>query len=232
MTDAATWSDWLEGLPAWTPPALPTVVVAAHPDDESLGAGGLIAHQARARVPVTLVAATDGDAAYDDAPGLAAIRRDEQVEAFRALGGGVIHRLGLPDGGLARHEAAVTEALLPRLERGTLVVAPFEHDGHPDHDACGRAALRAAGVVGARVVRYPVWLWHWSAPRVLAGRRVGRLDLTPTERAAKDQAVAAHRSQHAWDGADPILGADVLVHFERDAEAFVLPDDGPGPTAW
>ena len=44
------------------------IVVAAHPDDESLGAGGLIAEAAALGVPVTVVVATLGEASHPDSP--------------------------------------------------------------------------------------------------------------------------------------------------------------------
>ena len=62
------------------------IVVAAHPDDESLGAGGLIATAARRGVPVTVVVATTGEASHPQSPTLrpaqlAPIRRAEVLAA-------------------------------------------------------------------------------------------------------------------------------------------------------
>ena len=60
----AEWLAVLHNVPKWVPPMWPTVVIAPHPDDETLGAGRLIATQRRQGVPVTIVAVTNGEAAY------------------------------------------------------------------------------------------------------------------------------------------------------------------------
>ena len=79
----------------------------------------------------------------------------------------VRERLRLPDGDVASYQEQLTEALVGALggmPAGTVVAAPLPTDGHPDHDASGRAAEAAAGRTGAGLVHYPVWLWHHSAP--------------------------------------------------------------------
>jgi LmbE family N-acetylglucosaminyl deacetylase len=42
--------------------------------------------------------------------------------------------------------------------------APWRHDGHPDHDAAGRAATIASAAAGAPLLQYLVWAWHWADP--------------------------------------------------------------------
>ena len=78
-------ADWIEGLkplPVWNPPeTVAVLVLAPHPDDETLGAGGLIKAQCLRGLEVSIAAVTDGKKAYADAEGLAAIRRVEQVDA-------------------------------------------------------------------------------------------------------------------------------------------------------
>ena len=49
----------------------------------------------------------------------------------------------------------------------TLLAAPWRHDGHPDHEAVGRAAAVAARRTDARLVEYPVWMWHWGTEQDL-----------------------------------------------------------------
>src|ERR1700710_724852 len=81
-------------------------VVAAHPDDESLGAGGLIASAARAGWSVDVIVATDGDASHPNSPThdpavLAQIRRREVVAAVAVLAPeATLTFLALPDGRL------------------------------------------------------------------------------------------------------------------------------------
>src|SRR5690554_4503385 len=72
-------------------PALAPILVASpHPDDETLGCGGLIARCAQLNIPVTVLAMTNGEASH---PGdanwqqkLALIRHQEQQNALRSLG--------------------------------------------------------------------------------------------------------------------------------------------------
>ena len=80
--DEQTWSALLGGLPAWEPPSERMLVVAPHPDDETLGAGGLIAYQRSRGVEVTVAAVTDGERAYADSRGLGETRVLEQAEAL------------------------------------------------------------------------------------------------------------------------------------------------------
>ena len=70
----------------WEPPFVPTLVLEPHPDDETLGAGGLTVKLCSLGVPVTVVALTDGDHAYTDAHNLGEIRVREQTEALHRLG--------------------------------------------------------------------------------------------------------------------------------------------------
>jgi hypothetical protein len=102
----AAWLPAFVGLVDWELPLVPTLVLAPHPDDETLGAGGLIARLRRAGVPVTIVAITDGEHAYADTPNLADIRIPEQIEALHRLGvpERMIHRLHLPDRDVSGYE--------------------------------------------------------------------------------------------------------------------------------
>jgi LmbE family N-acetylglucosaminyl deacetylase len=75
--------------------------------------------------------------------------------------------LGLPDGRLNEYEQELTVALIRLLgDAGprTWCAATWRGDGHPDHEAVGRAAHEAARAVGAVFVEYPIWMWHWGRP--------------------------------------------------------------------
>ena len=92
----------LPPLPSTRPRRL--VVVAPHPDDEVLGAGGLLQYMAAVGVETLVVAVTDGEAFYPGAAAqgydLPAMRAAESQVALERLGCGTtpIQRLGFPDG--------------------------------------------------------------------------------------------------------------------------------------
>jgi LmbE family N-acetylglucosaminyl deacetylase len=227
-TNEASWRAWaaLGALPEFGLAGSGTpLIVAPHPDDEILGVAGLMAMLGAA----DLVAVTDGEASH---PGstvytqaeLAALRRDETHEAMRRLGlaGSAVHRLGQPDGGI--DPAAVAVALAAQLTPGRWCFATWREDGHPDHEAVGRAAAAACEATGAILFEYPIWTWHWAEPgddRV-PWHRARRIDLTPAAMAAKAAAIEAFPSQiHPLgpDAADAaILPPHVLARFARPFE--------------
>ncbi|MBO1754987.1 bifunctional PIG-L family deacetylase/class I SAM-dependent methyltransferase [Allobranchiibius sp. CTAmp26] len=210
------------------------VLLAAHPDDETLGAGGLLHRAARAGVPVEVIVASDGEASHPDSPTydrveLARLRRDEVAAAVAILAPGVrVRHLGLPDGGLAVRVAAVAEALhdcVADLGVGAVIVAPWRHDGHTDHDALGAVAARVAEQTGALLLEYPIWLWHWGVRDDVPWSRLRVLPLGEDERKLKRRALATHVSQIAplseAPGDEVLLGAGMLAHFDRPFETFV-----------
>ena len=90
----------------------------------------------------------------------------------------------------------------------------------------GRAAAIAAHRTDALLWEYPVWLWHWGRPEDLPADHAARLPLAADAVAAKRAAVAAHSSQvgplSAAPGDEALLGPDLLAHFDRDHELFLL----------
>lgn len=235
-TDEARWAGWLPGTgwPAWTvdPVWQRVVVCAAHPDDEVLGAGGVLALLAAAGVQVDLVAVTDGEGSHPGstvlAPGrLAELRIAETEDALAALGVSArVIRLGLPDSGLAARETELASALATAVTGCDAVLAPWTGDAHPDHEAVGRAAVAVGAASGMPVWQYPVWAWHWATP---ADPRVPwdsahRVALPPPVRAAKRAAVARFVTQVQPLGPAPadraVLPPEVLAHFDRDLEVL------------
>ncbi|MEH0109667.1 bifunctional PIG-L family deacetylase/class I SAM-dependent methyltransferase [Tersicoccus sp. MR15.9] len=208
------------------------VVLAAHPDDETLGAGGLIARAAALGAEVTVVVATQGEASHPDSPThtperLAQLRRDEIRAAVAHLHASAdVVLLGLPDGRLAAHEPTVTADLHARLtEPGTVLAAPWHLDGHTDHDAAGRAAAAAVIGTAVRLLEYPVWAWLWAQDADIPWDGVVRLELEPDEREAKAAALGEHTSQVGplsdAPGDEAILLPDMVARFERPFETFL-----------
>jgi LmbE family N-acetylglucosaminyl deacetylase len=233
-TPESEWSSW--PAPAtWseldlTDPPTRVVVVAPHPDDEVLGVGGLLTLLSRQGVAVVLVAVTDGEASHPGSPTLSpdqlrTCRADERLDALERLGvPAEVRRLGLADGGVASGEAELGGALHELLEPDDWCLATWTGDGHPDHEAVGRAATSAAAVTGARLLEVPIWTWHWATPddpRV-PWDRARRVSLPPDAQAAKQRAVEAYRSQIAPLSADPadaaILPPPVLARLLRPYE--------------
>lgn len=232
-TDERSWAawPWLSTLPraglARLAGVRSAVVVAAHPDDEVLGAGGLISMLAASRARLRLVAVTDGERSHrGHASGAALARRRtaEAAAALHALGARAaeVHRLQLPDTGLAAREDELTAALAPLLAGFDLCLAPWDRDLHPDHEAVGRAARRAGA--GQRY-HYPVWMWHWAAPadpRVPWDRAL-RVPLPPRAAGRKRAAIRCFASQteDRGHGLGPVLSPGMIAHFTRAMEVLL-----------
>lgn len=210
------------------------IVVAPHPDDEVLGAGGLIQAALAERVLVEIVAVTNGEASHPRSPLAAALdlptlRPSESREALRRLGwhDPVITRLDLPDGDIAASRRKLDNALSSMLLPDDLCVAPWRRDGHPDHDVCGDVARAASHAVGARFLEYLVWSWHWADPdgSDIPWDRCTQLDLDRRQRARKRWATAAFGSQvrplSARDEDAAILPEPILRRFWRPYEVFI-----------
>ena len=198
-------------------PTARLVVVAPHPDDEVLACGGLLSMHAESGGAVLLVAVTDGEASHRGSTvwtrsELASRRCSERVQGLERLGlpAAQIERLALPDGHLAEHMAALRSRLLALLQPDDVLVSTWPHDGHPDHEAAGRAARLACRAVGCVFMAAPVWMWHWAAPADprVPWTRLRALPLSAAVVARKLSALAAHRSQlAAADGStEPVLG--------------------------
>ena len=200
------------------------VVVSPHPDDEVLGAGGLIRVAAMAGHEVTILSVTDGEAAYPDWRGLGKIRRRELSNALNALAPSKVtsEPLNIPDGRVDQHRSALRDAIEPHLSRNTLLVGPYERDGHPDHDAAGEVCLEIAAARGTALWRYPIWSWHHGSPELLAGKRWARFPLDAAAVRAKALAISCFSSQVRPLGREPIVPNHVLRYFARSYEAFLV----------
>lgn len=200
------------------------LVLAPHPDDESLGTGGLVALAAGARRPCHVLIVTDGSGSHPGsrswpAARLASVRADEARDALRRLGqpAAAAEFLGLEDAAVPCRgpifEAAVeTVAATARREGCGVLVASWISDPHGDHVGTSLIAREAARRLGARLLSYPVWGWTLAPTATIRDERPwrgARLDVASVLDRKRD-AIRAHRTQHG------------LV-VDDDPEGFVLP---------
>jgi LmbE family N-acetylglucosaminyl deacetylase len=136
------------------------LVLAPHPDDETIGCGGSILLKTTAGTPVRVVVAADGGNEE---------RRAECREACRHLGvppNDVVF-LGFVDGSLAPESVELCEKLGDLLHdfAPDEIYAPSAVDAHSDHQALATSVvqLQAAGLAPRAVLRYPIWFWNrWA----------------------------------------------------------------------
>jgi len=218
------------------PPGSRAVIIAPHPDDEVLGCGGLMQQLAQLGRPLQLISVTDGSASH---PGshiwpverLSVIRPQESAEA--------LHRLDLPlhslkwirggfaDTAVAREEHKLTTFIARYLRPTDVVFSTWDHDGHCDHDAVGRASAKAAETVGAQFHEVPVWAWHWAQPEddLIPWQRARKILLDPATVARKRYATYAFASQLQGDpeiGLPPVLANHVLERLLQPFEVVFL----------
>jgi LmbE family N-acetylglucosaminyl deacetylase len=233
-TPEAEWRSWprLHELPVLDVGNWPSVVVvAAHPDDEVLGVGGVLAMLAAAGTRMRLVAATDGEASHPGldqaaADQLAECRAEETSTALRELGAPAeIVRLRMPDTGLARREAELRDQLAELVSGFAVCLAPWDGDLHADHEAAGRAAFDACTLTGVGLMSYPIWTWHWSHPRDsrVPWDRAVRVPLSAEVAERKRVAIDCFTSQlrPRGDLRPPVLPPETIAHFIRDQEVLI-----------
>jgi LmbE family N-acetylglucosaminyl deacetylase/SAM-dependent methyltransferase len=222
----------------------PLLVLSAHADDETLGAGGLIALAVRAGRAVTVVIVSDGAGSHPDSTTTTAeaLRLDRAAEARAAvdeLGPGIdLVLLGVADGALqeARVDIRARVASIVGRLRPSVVLAPWRGDGHRDHRVLGEIAAEVVAAEGGGSARpearpalfeYPVWLWHWGHPEhpEVPWTDLVRVALDPAARDAAARALDRHVSQlrplSGQPGDEAVLRPDFVAHFRRDAEVFV-----------
>jgi LmbE family N-acetylglucosaminyl deacetylase len=215
--------DQLATAPEWQPPAGPLTVVAAHPDDETFGVGGLIHSWAQADHEVVVITVTDGEGARADLQEPGSVRRRELRAALSCLSDRHIqwHRLGIPDGEVTSRASFVESAIKTRLPTGGTLIVPFEHDGHPDREATGRICIDLARRKGISVLQYPIFAWHTATPKMWESLQLVRFELSAAAQRAKSNAIRCFASQLGAMSSNAAMPAHMLSYFSRPYELFV-----------
>jgi LmbE family N-acetylglucosaminyl deacetylase len=216
----------------------PLLILAPHPDDESLGCGGLIAEACERGRETWVVILTDGGASHPNSPSwprerLVTERAREAAAAVACLGlpAERLLFLGVPDAAAPTWGAGF-DALVSRLRalltrhRIATVLACWRADPHGDHEAAAAIAAAACAAEGVRHLAYPVWSWMLPGEAEVpdpTGRAM-RLDIA-RHLPAKRRAIGCHATQHAGlidDDPDGfVLPAAFLARFDGPTEVFI-----------
>ena len=161
------------------PPGTRLLVLAPHPDDESIGCGGTLAKWRHAGLPAKVLFITDGrlgsralrqlpesDPARGEAQrSLIDTRKSEAHAALHELGVEEFAFADVPDGELWNHVDQVARIIVETIEdyRPDVIMLPFLTDRHPDHVAAGVCLLAALRQLGPHLLGrltcagYEVW---------------------------------------------------------------------------
>ena len=185
------------------------LVLAPHPDDESLGCGGMIARCCAEAQPPLVVVLTDGVGSHPRSrthppDRLRSVREAETLAAVACLGLAPERVVFLrqpdtaaPTAGPAFDAAVAALTELARRHGCRALLASWRHDPHCDHEAASLLAAAAARALGIPHRAFPVW-GRTLPPETPVDDAAGlRLDVAAWQD-AKRQAVRCHRSQ--WAG--------------------------------
>ena len=147
------------------------MIIAPHPDDETLGCGGIACKKILAGAAVSFVFVTDGGSSHFRGIGreeLIKTRETEAREAVLRLGGGAeeISFLRYPDSEASGHMDQIAADVLSLLQqkKPQSVFIPHAMDFPSDHTAVNAATVEALRIYGQPVTmyEYPIWYWyHW-----------------------------------------------------------------------
>jgi LmbE family N-acetylglucosaminyl deacetylase len=145
-----------------------TLIVAPHPDDETLGCGGTIIRKKQTGAVLNIVFMTDGSRSHAHLipeTTLKKIRRDEALAAAEQLGVDAtnVHFLDFTDGNLNDHRQAAISLVVDLLKRFSPeeIFVPCAEELPPDHFATYEIVMTAieATAMATTVYEYPIWFW-------------------------------------------------------------------------
>jgi LmbE family N-acetylglucosaminyl deacetylase len=209
------------------------LIVAPHPDDETLGCGGVFATRAAERCDVAVVVVTDGRHLFrlsrwkidtDPTPAeTSAMRKDETRRAVDILGGRAetIRFLDIEDGQLRHHVEAVSETIagLIRQVAPREIYVTSEHEEHPDHVAACAAVRSAMAKTGS-----PAMLYRYVIA-LPAGVSVAAIDEPTVAVDVAAQMETKRRAVRQFASHLTIVAKGQTEPFFKDADAWVRPTE-------
>ena len=204
------------------------LVIAPHPDDETIGAFGLISRLRRRGAKVQILVISDGAGSHPDltSPVRNLLVRARMRETVRAMSRSRVSKRNIRFLGLPDRELGAKATDLPRQLRGAiarsgrvdLIVAPDSRDAHGDHRATA-FAVRKAVKGSTRLLTYRVW--PISRSPQCNGRHL-ESKICP---ASKRGAIRSYRSQSGKIG---VFGEGFrlsdrdIAHFAHPIERYYL----------
>lgn len=219
-----------------------TLIIAPHPDDESLGCGGTIAILTEKGIEVNIVFVSDGSMSHPNSKKypekkLALLRENEAMDALKILGvpqknctflklkDGSVPTMG-QDGFHGAVDLMVKEIVKTRPQT---ILVPWQKDPHVDHRASWKIvdeALRKTNIkVGVK--QYFIWIWALAKNGDLPhapNTKWYKIDIQNVLH-IKQKAIKAHVSQTSnLIDDDPegfTLSYEILDYFKRPFEIFI-----------
>ena len=211
------------------------LIIAPHPDDESLATGGLIQRICHAGAAVRVVLVTNGDnnpwpqrwlekrwkIGHSERQRWGALRRQEARLALKKLGyEGETRFLHFPDQGMTSRLLQDDSETLSRFcceiqeWNPTHVVLPSSYDLHPDHNAIHVLMQMALERTGHSKLPQFHFVVHCKRPELIPCPVA--LQLIEHERHIKRQAILCHATQMA-------LSQKRFLAFARPEETYFEP---------
>ncbi|MBN3948317.1 MAG: PIG-L family deacetylase [Nostoc sp. NMS7] len=186
----------------------PVLIVAPHPDDETLGCGGAIALLRSLNCDVQVLVISDGTLSHPrsrkyPADTLRCLREAETLSALKLLGVEVNHVTfwRMQDGSISIQYQSVVASCRAYITEVApqIIFLPWRYDPHADHRGTWKLihAVLHGLRLSPRLIEYPIWDWDWQQ----RGSLPASLDVTTwrlnisTVLELKQQAIAAYRSQ-------------------------------------
>ena len=240
-TSQDAWKNWsgLQDMPRFDiaksfAPHQRVCIFAPHPDDEVLGCGGLLQQLVANGNLIVLIHVTNGTQSHPNShvysqEKLNIIRPQESIKALEVLS--VAHQvmtiaLDLTDGNVFAQQDQFHQKLSTIIQPNDILITPFMHDGHPDHEATGQVVVSFAKQHHLACYQVLIWAWHWAKP---ADGRIPwhcakRVDLTTEQLQRKIKAIACFESQITADdstGNPPILSAQTIARISQPWEVYL-----------